>query len=396
MTQGTAQMRSMGGAGLGFRSASEMNYLNPASYGAIGRKSALFSISTEGQNYYLRNADTRSSFNSFNIRDIGLSLPLAENLGFGLVVSPYSEVGYRVNVLDPDPISHSDIGQVKYLYEGEGGVTQFKAGIGWKITDRILIGADLIYYHGNILRYYNQEITQKTGVGGYSKVNGQKRERINSFFGMFGLQADLISTPETRLTLGLTYQMGGDVNSEITEYVLYYPSFSSGSAWQDYLRFSQDTSDFSLPDIYSAGLNLSRRKWSIAGDYSYSHWGNENYTDITNDVTFRNTHTVKLGGKYTPNADDIRHFMNKVTYRAGVRYSNYYMNIKGTPINETSFTFGLGIPLGRTGTNRVEVGLEYGMRGGITNGLIKENFFKFSLGFTLFGDDEWFVRYKYN
>lgn len=396
ITPGTASMRSMAGAGLGFRSASEMNYINPAAYGAIGQKSLLFSISGEGQNYYLHNADTKSSFNSFNIRDVGISMPLAKNLGFGLIVAPYSEVGYRVNVLDNNPISHSDIGQVKYLYEGEGGITQFKAGIGWKITDRILIGAELAYYHGNIGRYYQQEIKRITGTGAYSQVNGRKTERVNSFFGTFGIQADLISRAETKLTLGATYQMGGKMNSDVTEYVLFNPTFSSGTAWQDYLRFTQEKSDFSLPTVYSAGLYLTRPKWSAAADYSYSDWGNENHSDITNDVTFHNTHTIKVGAKYTPNANDIRRFMNKVTYRAGVRYSNYYMNVKGTPINETAFTFGVGIPLGRTGVNKLDLGIEYGMRGAVTKGLIKENIFKFSIGFTLFGDDEWFVRYKYN
>jgi hypothetical protein len=42
----------------------------------------------------------------------------------------------------------------------------------------------------------------------------------------------------------------------------------------------------------------------------------------------------------------------------------------------------------------VNIGLEVGQRGTVTNGLIKEQFFKVTLGFTL--NDRWFVKPKFD
>ena len=54
MAQDPSFSRAMGGVGLGFRSPIAINSLNPASYSAINRQTALFQVGLYGQNYYLR------------------------------------------------------------------------------------------------------------------------------------------------------------------------------------------------------------------------------------------------------------------------------------------------------------------------------------------------------
>lgn len=395
-TPGNTAIRSMGGAGLGYRSSFELNYLNPATYSAIPQQSALLSMGGEGQNYYLRNKDTKSSYNSFNFRDFGFGIPIAKGLGMAITVSPFSDVGYRINMKDDNPIVGSDIGYVDYTYQGEGGVTQFKGGIGWRIVNGFSIGADVNYYHGHIQRYFEQSITSITGTGAYTPALGQKNEKISSVFFTFGTQVDLISNKETLMTLGATYQLGGNVNATVTRFVPFIPSFTTNGAWTDYVNYYEGSSSFTMPDIISAGMYLHKPKWSIGADYVYSMWGNVNKEDVTNQVGFRNTHTVKVGARFVPNPGDVRSFMNRWTYRAGFRYSNYYMTMKGTEINEKAITFGIGIPLNNAARNKIDLGLELGTRGTVNNGLIKENFFKFSIGFSLFGEDFWFVKYKYD
>ena len=93
MAQGPSFSRAMGGVGLGFRSPIAINSLNPASYSAINRQTALFQVGLYGQNYYLRSQDTKSSYNTFNVSEIALQLPIAEGLGFTVGISPFSSVG---------------------------------------------------------------------------------------------------------------------------------------------------------------------------------------------------------------------------------------------------------------------------------------------------------------
>ncbi len=51
-TPGTLPVRSMGGAGVAMRWPTSINLLNPASFSAMERKSFLFDMGAENQNYY--------------------------------------------------------------------------------------------------------------------------------------------------------------------------------------------------------------------------------------------------------------------------------------------------------------------------------------------------------
>ena len=66
------------------------------------------------------------------------------------------------------------------------------------------------------------------------------------------------------------------------------------------------------------------------------------------------------------------------------------------PIQDVALTFGVGLPLRMTGLSNVNLGLELGQRGTTKAGLSRENYFKFTIGFSLFGEDYWFVKMKYD
>ena len=388
--QGPANIRSMGGAGIGYRSSFNINYMNPASYSSIGQKSAIFNFGLEGQNFYAKTASAKNLHNTFNVRDVALSLPLARRLGTTVSITPFSSVGYRVQGIDQSQDVGATIGQVKYVYEGSGGVTQFKWGVGYELFRNVSIGAEAVYYHGNIERAYGTSITQVTGSGTLSSVSGQKDEEINRVMANFGIQANLIYNPKTILTVGAVYNMGGRMNGKVTNYL---PSNNYNG---DTVLYKHYTSNFRLPDTYGVGFFLHRAKFSIGADYAFSNWGEVNSADKTEEVDFRNTHTIRFGGQFTPNPGDVRNLLKRWTYRAGFRYSNYYMVLKGQKINEGALTFGIGIPLGMTARNSLDLGLELGRRGNINNGMIRENFVKFSVGLSLFGEDYWFVKPKYD
>lgn len=80
-TQGPAYMRSMGGVGVGYRNSMKINYINPASYSLLGRKTFLFNVGIEGNNTYSKTAEAKTSHNSFNVRDIALAMPLGRGVG---------------------------------------------------------------------------------------------------------------------------------------------------------------------------------------------------------------------------------------------------------------------------------------------------------------------------
>ena len=160
--EGNSAIRAMGGAGIGFRNYLYINTLNPASYSSVRNNSFLSNFDMEGQNFYARTTEAHTSFNTFNIRDISMSFPLAKGLGAAVSVMPLSSVGYNVNYYDSSENVLAGIGQMFYAYSGSGDVTQFKAGVGYELFKNFSVGADLLYLHGSIQRNFSAQPTVLT------------------------------------------------------------------------------------------------------------------------------------------------------------------------------------------------------------------------------------------
>jgi hypothetical protein len=168
-----------------------------------------------------------------------------------------------------------------------------------------------------------------------------------------------------------------------------------------------------LPHSVKAGLMYQNPTFMAAVEYEFQAWGGGNQgrfeESITNNmkVQYVDTHTAKVGFSYTPNRFDVRNYFNRVAYRAGVRLSNYYQTFGGERLNNIAITAGLGLPLKIWGISTVNIGFEYGRMsqknpiefGGRTVGLVTQNSFKLTLGFSLFSADTadyWFVQQKYD
>lgn len=390
--EGNAVLRAMGGAGVGFCNYLYINSLNPASYSSVRSNSFLSNFDMEEQNFYARTSEAKTSFNTFNIRDISMSFPLSKGLGAALSVMPLSSVGYNVSFYDTTPEVQAGIGQMLYAYSGSGDVTQFKAGVGYELFKGFSVGADLLYLHGSIQRNFSAQPTTITGSGSYYAVNGVELERINSFYGRFGLQWTPLSSEKRVLTVGATYQLGGRLGGEVTRTVPVNSLLLPG----EFAVNETYESTFSMPSMYAVGVFYHTPKYSLGADYEFADWGSRNGADVSEHLSFRNTNTVRLGGQYTPNPGDVRNAFNRFTYRAGVRWSEYYMVLNNQPFDDVALTFGVGIPLRMTGLSNVNLGLELGQRGTTREGLSKENYLKFTIGFSLFGEDYWFVKAKYD
>lgn len=390
--QGIAVTRAMGGASIGFRNYLYVNPLNPASYSSVRNNSFLSNFDMEGRNYYLHTTDSKTSFNTFNIRDIAMSFPLIKGLGVGLSVTPYSSVGYNVRFYDQNEDVQGNVGQMLYNYAGDGDVTQFKLGVGYEVFKNFSIGVDAIYYHGSISRSFSAKPTSITGEGSYYPVGGTSIEYVNSFFGTVGLQWTPVAKSDEVLTIGATYQFGGAMGNEVVEKVPLNATLAPG----EYVVDKTYTSALSMPAIYAVGFYYHRPKYSFGADYEFADWGRRNLGDKSDNLSFRNTSSVRLGGQYTPNPGDVRNALKRFTYRAGLRWSQNYIVLNEQPMQDVALTMGVGIPLRMTGLSNVNLGLELGRRGTTKAGLSAENYLKFTVGFSLFGEDYWFVKMKYD
>lgn len=396
----------MGGASIGFRNGSfdttgdiRLNVSNPASLSGLVPTSMIFDVGLAGTNVYSsqRAADgelLRTSFNTFNFNNITMAVPLARRLGFAFSVSPFSEVGYKIHTDDESYLA--DLGIVRYYYDGAGSVNEAKMAIGWEPFKRFSIGAEFNYLWGNIERTYKAQIVAFTGHGTYNAVEASTTEKVGRIFGAFGVQYSPVEKAGTRLTIGATYRMGGKLNSEVSDYI------PSKNIYGDTIRLNEYRSATRMPARLGVGVWFQKQKWAVGADYIREDWAKGNAYDAVNDVRYVNTNTLKVGGRYTPNRYDVRgkfgSFFNRMTYKAGFRTGNNYLQFGGMAMRERAVTVGVDIPFRADKVSNLALGFEYGTRGTLSNGLIKERYFKVNAGVMLFGRDYdyWFEKYRYN
>ena len=410
-TQGTAIQRSMGGVGVAMYSSNQVNVLNPAAYGFTPRQSFLFNFGIEGGHY--RNEQTKygettsnvkTAYNSANIHDIAFQMPLGKGVGLGFSLTPYSNVGY--SMYRDDMSIAGNMGSVRYEYFGEGDISEVKLGVGWAPVKKFSMGVSMIYYWGNINRSYKTLPSNIiTGSGEYSTTTGVDTYDVSRVKAQFGVMWNPILKNTEILTLGATYNIGGDLNPDVIKYV-YVDNLLSSTVRQE----SDAALPLKLPTQAAVGIFYQNLKFKAGVDYVYQAWGNDNTSIVENEdngvkVGYTDTHTVKFGFQYTPRHSDVRNYLRRMSYRVGARYGDYYQTYGGEKIDQLALTAGLGLPIKLFGNSSVDVGFEWGIRGmgnktvivdNATAGLVKQQYFKLSVGLSLFGDDYWFVKRKYN
>ncbi|MDO4758942.1 MAG: hypothetical protein Q4A18_06750 [Rikenellaceae bacterium] len=414
-TPGSVAQRSMGGVGVAARQTGMINLLNPAANSLVQRKSFLVNFAGEGQNYYNKQTvggqEKKAAHNSFSIRDIAVLMPLHKNLGLSVSVTPYSSVGYKMmydHTYDENDPVWGNVGRVNYQYQGEGDLTEVKLAVGYQLFKNFSVGAAVQYYWGTIDRTFVMVPVSIVGNSNFGSITGDSEYSVSRFKAQLGAQWTALLTEKRILTFGAVYDFGGDLDPNISHVIktddLYETTVSTDA---DYIAVA-------LPRRLSLGAYYQTAKWALGLDYDYNGWaGSNKKREMTGvdgatggqmEVAYRDTHTLKAGVEFTPARYDVRRFFNRWSYRAGIRYGSYHQTYDGHELNELAVTAGLGVPFKFLGMSGVDVAFEYGMRGfnvAKSVGLVRQDYFKFSVGFRLFAsgtenNEYWFMRPKYD
>jgi hypothetical protein len=98
---------------------------------------------------------------------------------------------------------------------------------------------------------------------------------------------------------------------------------------------------------------------------------------------------VGLGFQVVPDFTDFDKLLNRSTYRMGLEWMRTPYLINQTTINDIGINFGTSIPVNQL--SLVNMAMKVGRRGTVDNGLIREAYVNFSLGFSL-NDNSWFYK----
>ena len=399
---GTAYNRSMGGVGIATRNNHFINIVNPAAVTARDTLALMMDFSLYLDNKMFRQNDMTSASNTANIGACVVSFPIWKSSAMAVGIMPYSSTGYGYyfNYANPEIIGKT--GNISYSATGQGAMYQLFAAAGVTFWKRLSLGAEAIYYFGQT----NKDFFETFSNTSYNAVKNGFDMSLNALSGKFGLQYEQSIGKKSTLCAGATYTLGTNIHGFVEEY-----RYASGAAAVDTLYHKIDTLannpgrvslagelgvgvSYRYADKFSVELNYTRSDWTSSG-FSNVPGFKVNSTPSSSAAWFSTgiSEAFRLGMEYTPNRNDVRYYLRRVSYRAGAYYKKDYFKINGHDIISVGLTLGATFPIFRW-YNGLTVGMEIGQRGSMQDSLVKENYVNFTLGVNMF--DIWFQKPKYD
>ena len=394
----SAYVSGMAGTGIASRNHRYLNTLNPAAVSVRDSLALMIDFSVFNTNTIYTQTyggvTRHSANNATNIGGFSISFPIWDDLAGYLGLRPYSSVGYTFSVNSAD----ADTGVVTQTHSGIGSLYNFYGGLSHNFANRFSIGAEADYIFGKL----EKEFVQDFASSGYNEAQTNHTLTLNSFTGKFGAQYEQPIGKDFKLSLGATYTMrswlhgfnNGDYYSAGSVQNLTLPE-----SYADTLR---GASGIALAGELGLGITLNfRNKLRASFDYTRSDWRNSGMDSAKGfavsdaQQSFENSvrESFKLGFEYVPNISDVRYFYKRMAYRAGAYFNNEYYTVAGRPVNSAGITIGATLPVFRW-YNSLSVALDIGQRGPFSGNLVRENYFKISVGVNLF--DIWFQQPRYD
>jgi len=384
-TAGFGQNAAMGNTGIGVRNSFHLNRLNPASYSAMDTMSFFFEAGITGYNQEFESDGGQEEYNNVDFSYFAMGFPISRKFHMSWGLRPFSNSGYKFEFSDGTTLNRAI---------GTGNLTSAYGGLSFTPTPALSLGMHATYLFGNIqhttfIEFLGDETAYKYGV--------QSELHANDFFLDFGAQYTQELSDNEDLTIGITFRpqtaISGDFQRTVAKGTQYSQDGKLFNA-NYIITEASDTSNISSFDMaQSLGFGVSytkNDKLTLAADYILSNWG---------DVTFPDGHTNTInsshfsaGIQYLPNQRS-QNYLARMRYRAGVKYSQEYVQIDNNEINDFGITFGIGLPHNRSKTS-VNLAFELGKRKPSGDLQMTESYGKVTVNFTF--HEFWFMKRRFD
>lgn len=203
--------------------------------------------------------------------------------------------------------------------------------------------------------------------------------------------------PGIRVSFGAVFSLPTEINVSYDLLGQTYKQVGTIEQFRDtILNYDGIPSRVTIPAMFGFGFALkSDYKWLFQADYMTQLWSEYKYLGEASSL--KNSTRITAGFQYQPRMAGRGNYISVTQYRLGVKYFQTALELNNTILTETSASFSMSIPApyhSRLGepVSRITAGLEYGFRGTTSNNLVREEFFRVSVGVTI--NDKWFNRRK--
>ena len=392
--EGTAYNKSMGGVGIANRNNRFINIQNPAAVTARDSLAFMADFGLVQGNTVYSQGDRKSAHNTFNIYDFVMTFPIYRSSAFKVGITPYSDMGYDFSSVETNPEIIGNTGNITYDSYGSGSVYQAFFGAGVTFWKRLSVGADMIYYFGNLDKITNMDYSDAS----YRSLNSGSELTVRGLTGKFGLQYEQKLGGDVSMVIGATYKLGTNMKGYSTNY-----RYANQSSVTDTLKYNVDTlakTGVRFADEIGVGIAFKGGdKWSAEFDYIRSDWRGTGLDKaagfaVSGQSVFTSavSQSFRAGFEIVPNRNDIRYYMKTCSYRVGVYYDQAYYKMDGNNVNSMGITLGMTLPVFKL-YNGISIGVDLGQRASARNNMIRERYATFNIGFNI--HDIWFRKVQY-
>ena len=393
--EGTAYNKSMGGVGIASNSRRFVNIMNPASVSVRDSSSFMADFGIVQKNTIFRQNDLRSGNNTFNIYNFVISFPVYRSSALVVGIMPFSDVGYNIRQKQTNQDIIGNTGNITYNTYGEGSVYQLFLGGGATFWKKLSIGAEAIYYFGNLDKVYNQDFSNTS----YASLKSGYELLVRGVTGKFGLQYQQPLGNDLYMVLGATYRL----KTNMKGHTIYYENKQTDEivdtlVYNDVLNGRDN--DLNIAGEIGVGISVKKgEKWSAEFNYIRSDWRNSGMDlydgyGVSGASSFSSSvsQSFRAGFEIVPNRNDIRYYLRRCAYRVGAYYEQAYYKLDGNMVNSMGLTFGVTLPVFRW-YNGLTLGVDVGQRGSLRTNMVRERYVSFVIGFNIF--DIWFQKPRY-
>ena len=392
--QGTAFNKGMGGVGIATRNNRYINYLNPAALTARDTLAFMADFGLSQKNTVYRQGNLRSANNTFNIYDFMMSFPIWKSSAFVVGITPFSDVGYDFSHIERNQSIIGETNNITYDSYGNGSVYQVFVGAGATFWKNLSVGAELLYYFGNIDKVTNMNYSDAS----YRSINSGSELSVRGVTGKFGLQYEQKLGGNLSMVVGATYRLATDMNGYAVNY-----RYANQSSVSDTLVYRVDTlgkAKIGIADELGVGISVRNgEKWSAEFNYTRSDWTNTGIDNaagfaVKGNMNFKTSvsQSFRAGFEIVPNINDIRYYLRRCAYRAGAYFDQECYTVNGYNINTYGITLGVTLPVFKW-YNGLTLGVDFGQRSMNRDKLIREQYVMFNVGFNI--HDIWFRKHRY-
>lgn len=384
--QGTARQAGMGGI---LSANIENNRYTHASAASITTANYFqFQLAFVGE----QRSFSLNSSNNFNNRRVGISyvsvlLPLDTSIGFGIALGakPYSSSDYFSSSEITSPLHGRE------TYYQNGGLSSAFAQTGVRLFRQLSLGMGANYTFGKNQIIHTLDFEDSTKAFDIKRETGLSRRGVGAHLAArFDFNID-----STHFQISGIYESGlkFKTGSHVTSYLA-----GQGFVLADSIErgVSSSYSEYT-PNTITAGLSIrTKHNLMIAAEYGITNTSRQLENGLT---AFKGGYTAALGLQWVPDSSG-RKFFNKLTYRAGARYSVLPWTYKGMELADMRFTLGFGIPLPGYKTpysksNFIDIALEAGRTNDIqgSGAAYKKSYIGFTAAMSII-ETGWFKKRK--